>query len=58
MTLLLDSQTKEIFRYQSNYNKKTKKIAESFKLNEEYVQVERSYAEKDVVSVRERNEKP
>jgi len=58
LTLLLDSQTKEIFRYQSNLNPETKKYSKSFKLNEEYVQIEKSFAEKDAVTDRERNEKP
>lgn len=39
-------------------NQETKKYTKSFKLNEEYVQVEKSFAEKDAVSVRERNDKP
>ena len=58
LTLLLDSQTKEIFRYESNFNPETKKYSKSFKVNEEYVQVEKSYAEKDGVSTKERNLKP
>ena len=37
LTLLLDSQTKEIYRYQSNLNPETKKYSKTFKLNEEYV---------------------
>ena len=37
ITLLLDSQTKEIYRYQSNFNAETKKYSKTFKLNEEYV---------------------
>lgn len=49
--LNIDSQTKEIFRYQSNFDPDSKKYAKSFKVNEEYIQVEKSYAEQKAAGV-------